>query len=522
MGELGGILNSFTLPDASTVEFEREAYLEALFTNLPGTVVIIDRDWRILDINLAGLAMFGVSSLDALPEDSPFLLFSADDLPKLQKEICKIFDGENCPVSEAFRLKVNPLVGLQQLHEYHISPLKDEQGRTLAAVLSGREATKWQDAFDEADRTSSILHSILTTVPDAMVVIDENGLMASFSKTAEKLFGYSEAEVLGKNVSMLMPAPFQEEHDGYLERYLTTGEKRIIGAGREVKAERKDGTIFPMRLEVGEAIVGDRRLFTGFIHDLTGQHKSEEQMLQLQSELMHASRLSAVGTLASSLAHELNQPLTAIANYLSAGRDMLDDLTPETAGQLQEALRESAAEAVRAGKIVHRLRDFVSKSELTMEVLSMAELVNDSTTLGLIDARLKGVEYSFDIHPDINHVIADKIQIQQVMVNLMRNAIEAMADSPVKKLTVTAHSAPHNRVEFIVQDTGPGISPEVSDRLFEPFASTKGDGMGLGLSICKSIIAEHGGELAVDPAPGGGTMFRFSLLKAPKEHPHGG
>jgi len=503
------------MPDASTVEFEREAYLEALLATLPQSVAIIDRDLRILDINPAGLAFIGVSSLEQLNEDPPLSLVSKEDLPMFKKRVHETFDTDT--VSPFFQLNLFSVDGKPQLHECCLSPMRDSSGKTIALVHTCQDISKWQDALDKADRTSSILQSILTTVPDAMVVIDEKGLVTSFSKTAETLFGYSESEMLGENVNKLMPSPFRDEHDGYIARYLRTSEKRVIGNGREVQAERKDGTTFPMRLEVGEAIVGDHRLFTGFIHDLTHRHETKEQMQLMQSELMHATRLSAVGTLASSLAHELNQPLTAITNYLSAGRDMLEDLSPESTKMLEEALDESASESLRAGKIVHRLREFVSKGEVTLEVLSMAELVNHSTTLGLIDARVKGVDYCFDIQPDINHVMADKVQIQQVMINLMRNAIEAMENSPVKQLTVAAHSAPDNRVEFIVQDTGPGIPPEIGDSLFDPFASSKSEGMGLGLSICKTIIEAHGGELTCEPVPNGGTIFRFTLQKAPKE-----
>lgn len=505
------------MPDGTTIDFQREAYLEALLATLPETIAVFDSDLRILDLNQAGMDLLDISDLDELSENPPLYVISEKSRPKFKEITDKIFNGDLTIVSDAILLEILPVSAPHQLHECRLAPLKDPNGRIIAAVMSGRDVTRRYKALDQADRTLSILHSIQTTVPDAMIVIDEQGLIASCSDTAVNLFGYSESEMIGKNVNILMPSPYREEHDGYIARYLKSGEKRIIGKGREVKAKRKDGTIFPMRLEVGEANLGDYRLFTGFIHDLTRRHKTEERMQQMQSELIHASRLSAVGTLASSLAHELNQPLTAIANYLSAGRDMLEDNSPETQKLVQQALDESVTQSIRAGKIVHRLREFVSKGKVSMEVLSMAELVNESKTLGLIDARLKGVDYIVDIHPDINYVLADKVQIQQVMVNLMRNAIEAMEDSPVKQLTVAAHNTKNNRVEFIVRDTGAGIPPEIGTRLFDPFATSKTDGMGLGLSICKKIIQAHEGKLTAKPAPDGGTIFRFTLLKAPKE-----
>jgi two-component system sensor kinase FixL len=369
----------------------------------------------------------------------------------------------------------------------------------------------------QADSTA-LLNAILSTVPDAMVVIDDHGLMTSFSAAAERLFGYSEAEVLGKNVNILMSAPHHEAHDGYLRRYLATGEKRIIGIGRVVEGRRRDGSIFPMELSVGEARTGDHRVFTGFIRDLTERYATEAQLQEVQTELLHASRLSAVGTLASALAHELNQPLTAIANYASSGRDLIDDAQPESTALLREALDEAANEALRAGQIVRRLRDFVSKGEIDSQILPLAKLINDATTLGLVGARENGVEWTIEIEPGVDNVLADRVQIQQVMVNLMRNGIEAMVDAPLKHLTIRARPKGNDQVEISVADTGHGVPVDMIDQLFLPFISTKAKGMGLGLSICRTIVEAHGGQLSVDSAADNGTIFTFTLTRASREN----
>jgi PAS domain S-box-containing protein len=167
------------------------------------------------------------------------------------------------------------------------------------------------------------LEAILATVPDAMVVIDERGLIQSFSATAERLFGWTAQDVQGRNVSMLMPAPYRQEHDGYLARYLTTGERRIIGLGRIVVGQRKEGTTFPMELAVGEVLLGGRRQFVGFVRDLSNRQENERLLHEVQSELLHVSRLSTMGEMASALAHELNQPLSAMANYLQGSKRLL-------------------------------------------------------------------------------------------------------------------------------------------------------------------------------------------------------
>ena len=207
------------------------------------------------------------------------------------------------------------------------------------------------------------LRSILQTVPDAMIIIDERGRIESLSTTAERLFGYAIDEVAGRNVSQLMPSPDREQHDSYLKRYLTTGERRIIGIGRIVVGQRKDGTTFPMHLTVGELRSAERHYFTGFIRDLTDQQLTESRLKELQSEVTHMSRFTALGEMASTLAHEINQPLTAISNYLRGCQRLLDRIDSESAPMLRDALGKAADQALRAGHIIRRLREFVARGE---------------------------------------------------------------------------------------------------------------------------------------------------------------
>jgi two-component system, LuxR family, sensor kinase FixL len=362
--------------------------------------------------------------------------------------------------------------------------------------------------------SKSMMRAILATVPDAMVVIDEKGLITSFSAAAENLFGYSENEIVGQNVSMLMPSPHSEVHDSYIARYIQTGEKRIIGTGRVVEGLRRDGSLFPMELAIGEAEADGHRAFTGFVKDLTERFAAEARMQELQAELTHASRLSAMGSLASALAHELNQPLTAVTNYVSAGRDMLSDMTSETKPIIYEALDEAAKEALRAGQIVRRLRDFVSKGEVEREVISVAKLIGDATTLGLVGAREKGITWSINVEDNIGNVIADRIQIQQVLVNLMRNAVEAMETSSQKQLSIDVHGITDDQMKITVSDTGCGLDPDIETNLFQPFVSTKAKGMGLGLSICRTIIEAHGGQLEAERSSCAGAAFWFTLNRA--------
>lgn len=356
------------------------------------------------------------------------------------------------------------------------------------------------------------LRSILQTVPDAMIIIDEKGRIESLSTTAERLFGYSHDEVAGRNVSILMPSPYREQHDAYIERYLSTGERRIIGIGRIVVGQRKDGSTFPMHLTVGELRTGDRHHFTGFIRDLTDQQITESRLKELQSEVTHMSRFTALGEMASTLAHEINQPLTAISNYLRGSQRILQRLEGEDAAVLRDAVGKAADQALRAGQIIRRLREFVSRGESERTVESLPKLIEDASTLALVGARENGIEVVFRLDPDATEVLADRIQIQQVLVNLIRNAIEALIEAaPPRQLEIVTTAGEGDLVEVSVADTAAGLAPEVARNLFQPFVTTKRKGMGLGLSICRTIVEAHGGKISVDRREGGGTIFRFTL-----------
>lgn len=505
------------MDETVTFDTDRQLYLESILSSLPYCVMIVDRNFRAIDCTAAALRAFGISRVEDLPDGAPEICVAESCRPLFRQTLTQAFAVAPGTPVDAIELQLEPPQGKKILVECLLAPLVNENGDVDVVMLSFQDISPLKTAEKKLEQAGSILESILKTIPDAMVVIDEEGIISSFSATAESMFGYDQVDVIGHNVRVLMPPTDRDAHDGYISRFVRTGEKRIIGIGRTVEGRRKDGTTFPLQLEVGEAKIGEERYFTGFMVDLTEKHETEAELQSLHADLAHASRLSAVGTLASSLAHEINQPLTAIANYLSAARDMMDGDLVENQGLLLEALQESVAESLRAGVIVRRLREFVSRGEINRRLLSIAQVVEDATVLGMVGAKEKGIQFSIDVEPDTNHVFVDRVQIQQVMVNLMRNAIEAMADSPRKELRIDVTSIEDDRVGIAVSDTGTGIDPEVVDRIFDPFASTKGDGMGLGLSICRTIIEAHGGTIGAEPNPGGGTIFRITLEKAKQE-----
>jgi two-component system, LuxR family, sensor kinase FixL len=361
------------------------------------------------------------------------------------------------------------------------------------------------------------LASILETVPDAMIVIGEDGIVQSFSSAAERLFDYAAEEVIGKNIKMLMPSPYRENHDDYLRRYMRTGERRIIGIGRLVVGERKDGSTFPMELAVGEMRSNDRHFFTGFIRDITQRQESEARLQELQSELVHVSRLTAMGQMASALAHELNQPLLAIVGYMKGSRRLLESGGEDRSGLLRDAMDKAGDQALRAGQIIRRLREFVGRGDSERRVESVKKLIEEASALALVGTKDQGVRVRFQFDPAVDLVLVDKVQIQQVLLNLLRNAVEAMQASQRRELVISTAAGDDDMVAVSVVDTGSGIAAELMSQLFQPFVTNKRHGMGVGLSICRTIVEAHGGQITVEPNPAGGTIFRFTVRTASGE-----
>ena len=488
--------------------------------------------------------------------------------------------------------------------------------------------------------------SLLDAAVDAIIVIDHRGQIEQFSLAAQRVFGYEAAEILGQNVRALMPEPFRGEHDGYLDRYQATGEARIIGIGREVRALRKDGSVFPCELAVGEVQGSVPRRFIGFIrdislrklaeerlrrseselqlaqelanlgnyvvhldgsepdycspqlcrilgvdrahdnpsfslllerwahpadrekldraiaeldlpdgsfdveyrvvlqdgtlrylhhiaqltrnahgvplkhvgtiHDITDRRQTEDEARQLQERLTHFSRLSTMGEMAAGLAHEINQPLAAIATYAQACQRFMRSPSRDDADVL-EALEQISTQALRAGEVIRRLRNFVKNREVKREPVDCNRLLDDLRTLADTDARLHNIHLRVEAEPSLPLVYADPIQLQQVVLNLVRNAIDAMADAPQsqREVLLSTRLQPEGEVEITVADRGCGLAPEASEHLFHPFFTTKSGGTGLGLAISRSIVRAHGGRLWHTPNDGSGARFHFTLPASP-------
>jgi two-component system, LuxR family, sensor kinase FixL len=356
------------------------------------------------------------------------------------------------------------------------------------------------------------LQAILDAAVDGVVLIDHRGLIQAFNRSAERLFGYTAAEVLGRNVGILMNEADRAQHDGHIARYLRSGIPHVIGRGREVVAQRKGGVPFPIFLSVGVLAGGATPQFLGFVHDLTPEREAQQQQQRLRERLILASRLAMVGEIAAGIAHEVNQPLAAITNYAWACQRLLGASDPDI-GEVQAALQEIGTQAVRAADTIRRLRRTARAPEMRRESTSLNSLVNELTEFARSDAARHDVRYELDLAADLPPVNIDAGQIQQALLNLLWNALHALDASALRprQVRIRTRLGLDGQVEIDVCDNGPGVPGDLVPRLFEPFFTTKPDGTGLGLAMSRSIAEAHGGTLNYRANGADGACFVMRL-----------
>jgi two-component system sensor kinase FixL len=386
-------------------------------------------------------------------------------------------------------------------------------GEAKYLVITGQDSRTTSalraELFEVIDRHQAILD----TAVDGIITIDVSGQVQSFNRAAERIFGYRAAEVVGRNVSMLMPQPYRSQHDGYLHSYLTTHRKQIIGIGREVSGLRKDGTVFPLELSVGEVSSSNHRFFTGIIRDSTDRNQLEAEARRRQEEMAHMSRIHSISDLAAGLAHEITQPLTAILSTSSACLRMMDASLAD-AGILRESLAQIARQAERAADVIRHLRRHIRQGEAETELYDVGVCINDAMELLRHDIKAHGVHVDQRIDDHLPKVLLDRVQIEQVLINLVRNAIQAWQpirdEGPKLEIAISRISSP-DAVQVSIDDNGPGFGSTDPETPFAPFFTTKQNGLGQGLSICRRIIQSHGGEIRAENRAAGGARFWFWL-----------
>jgi len=387
------------------------------------------------------------------------------------------------------------------------------------------DGPRTERADPSADRRFRL---VVEAAPNAMVMSNGAGDIVMINAQAERVFGYSRNELVGRPIEALVPPRFRARHPRMRLEFLSDPRPRPMGAGRDLYGLRKDGTEFPVEIGLNPIETDEGLMVLAAIVDITERktaeaalRQSQSRLQELHAELLHVSRLSAMGEMGTTVAHELNQPLTAIGNYLETASVLLDRSGEVPIGRLRSVIGRAAEQAVRAGQIIHRLRGFVSRGDSEKRIEAVAPLVMEAAELALMGTRQKGISIKVDADLPGIMIVADRIQIQQVLLNLLRNAAEAVADREGGTIALLAE-ARERMVQISVADNGPGLADEIRDRLFQPFVSTKKTGMGVGLSICHNIATAHEGQLWAEPNPGGGTIFRLSLPIAPGDDARNG
>jgi two-component system sensor kinase FixL len=355
--------------------------------------------------------------------------------------------------------------------------------------------------------------ALMAAAVDGIILIDGSGRILAFNPAAERMFGYRAGEVLGRDVSVLMPATYAEHHQRYMDNYMETGVRRIIGIGREVQARRQDGTVFPIDLSVGEVETGGERRFVGIIRDISARKEAEREVRDLQERLARVARFSTMGEMAAGLAHEINQPLAAISTYAQAGERMIGTDPPPDLGDLREICSKIRQQSERAGEVIRRLRGFLRKQNLERGEVCCNQLIGEVLMLAEVDARAHGIELRTALADDLPPVNVDAVEIQQVVLNLVRNAVDAMSEARLRNggILIETRALDDDTIEIAVTDHGPGVVGDIARSIFHPFVTSKQGGLGVGLSISRTIVQAHGGRLYFEPNPAGGTVFRFTL-----------
>lgn len=539
--------------EAETALRKSEAWLKAIVDHAPSSIYLKDLEGSYILINQEFERVNKSSKLDVLGKNA-FDVFPQD--------WAKIFVEHDRDVLQAGRAVEKEILDEPRSdgpHSYLAVkfPVFDDRESIMGIGGIETDITERKHAEQLLEDSEARIRAIVDTVLDGIVTIDERGLITTFNSAAERLFGYDVDKIVGENVRILMPEPYHSEHDGYIHNYLGTGEAKIIGLGREVKGQRADGTTFPMELAVSEMYWGGQRMFTGIVRDITERKETEEELrqsyelledrveertaelratnrklqkeiaerksaeqalrdqderlLDLQRELTQATRVTAMAQVSSSLAHELNQPLAAIVNYSQAARRLIQASNGQPSVKLFEIIDKTVDQATRAANIVRGLRDIVDRGETKRKEEDLNACVEEACALALTGVASKGVKIDLDLAVDSPAVLINRVQIQQVIVNLVRNALEAMVESEQRELVVRTSLAANNLIELAVMDNGEGLVKEVQEQLFQPFFTTKSDGMGIGLSISQSIIETHGGSIWVTSNPDRGVTFHFTL-----------
>ena len=486
----------------------------------PNAMVMVNRAGEIVLVNAQAERVFEYSRTELLGQ--PVEMLVPERFRSGHAEMCASFYAAPGPRSIGARRNLfgRKKDGSEFPVEIGLNPIETDEGlMVLAAVVDITERKAAERALRESEYSARSLAAIVESSDDAIASTTLDGVVTSWNKAAERIFGYTAEEMIGQSILRLAVPGHGDDMVDILDRI----RRRERVDHYETTRRHKNGTILHISLSVSPIYDTDGRLIgaSKVSRDITAAktaemalEQSEARLQEMHAELLHVSRLSAMGQVVATLAHELNQPLTAISNYMEAARVLLDRGGDLPLSRIGNAIDRAGEQAVRAGQIIQRLRGFLSHGNNERQIEAVSPLVKEAVELAHLDMRQTGVTIRLGNVPADVGILADKVQIQQVLLNLLRNAAEAVADQESREITLLTE-ANATALQISVVDNGPGLPDEVRDKLFQPFVSTKKTGMGVGLSICHTIITAHDGHLWSEPNPDGGTIFRFTLPIAP-------
>ncbi|MBK8815212.1 MAG: PAS domain S-box protein [Methylococcaceae bacterium] len=426
--------------------------------------------------------------------------------PDSQEQICLVFNNIS-PFKESEK-KLNETISLLEENIRRKTAHLTESNLALKRSVDELNHSRHQLLEREAK-----LNSILNASIEGIIVIDTSGIIVSVNAAVENIFGYSAEELIGYSVNLLMPITMRKKQDYYLEKYLRIFVPKVIGQIREVEGLRKDGSLVPLDMTIAEFPLDGMQYYSGIVRDVSARKLQEQQEKEHLEKLAHVTRLGLMGEMASGIAHEVNQPLSAVVNYTQVCLRFIQNENLDLE-KISETLKKANQQALKAGQIIHSMREFVKPRKIHRSTVDINELIYDAISIFEADFKQHLITMRFELTKNLPCVIIDRVQIEQVILNLIRNSIDALKELPQftqRQLSIETSLNPLYYIVVRVKDNGPGLSPIQREKILTPFFTTKASGMGMGLSISRSLVEAHHGTLHFNSKEDKGTTFYFTL-----------